>query len=203
MTLEIEYLPLEALARYERNARTHSAEQVTQLVASIQEFGFTNPVLVDGDNVLIAGHGRLAAAGELGMDQVPAIRLTGLTADQIRALRIADNQLALNASWDTELLAEELSDLERLDFDLDLLGFDDDFLTGLLGDNDQQDDDEEPEGEQAGADDEQKVSIILGPYEMSVPRRDWDRWETEVRAAVGFDKADVVAAIKERLGFKK
>lgn len=199
----IEYLPVGLLARYERNARRHSEAQVSQIVASIQEFGFTNPVLVDDQNVLIAGHGRLAAASDIGMETVPAIRLQGLSEDQIKALRIADNQLALNASWDTDLLAAELADLQGLDFDLDLLGFDDDFLAGLLDDSGQEDEEGEQDEEPAAGDDEQKVSIVLGPYEMSVSRRDWDRWETDVRAAVGFDKADVTAAIKERLGFKK
>lgn len=102
---------------------------------SIQEFGFTNPVLIDENNVLIAGHGRTVAARTMGMTEVPAIRLTGLSETQRKALRIADNQLALNAGWDEELLKIELSELQDVDFDLDLLGFDmselDDLLQGL------------------------------------------------------------------------
>lgn len=102
---------------------------------SIQEFGFTNPVLIDENNVLIAGHGRTCAARTMGMTEVPAIRLTGLSETQRKALRIADNQLALNAGWDEELLKIELSELQDVDFDLDLLGFDmselDDLLQGL------------------------------------------------------------------------
>jgi len=108
---------------YPRNAREHSETQISQIVASIREFGFTNPILVDASNVLIAGHGRLVAAQHLGMRQVPAIRLTGLTDAQIAALRIADNKLALNATWDDELLRTELSDLRAVDFDLGLTGF--------------------------------------------------------------------------------
>src|SRR5436190_21265633 len=96
---------------YQRNAREHSATQIAQIVTSIREFGFTNPILVDASNTLIAGHGRLAAAQHLGLRQVPAIRIEGLSNAQIAALRIADNKLALNATWDDELLRTELLDL--------------------------------------------------------------------------------------------
>lgn len=132
MALSIEYIALGDLKNYEKNARTHSHEQVDQLVNSINEFGFTNPVLIDENNVLIAGHGRTAAARLLGMDKVPAIRLNGLSEDQKKALRIADNQLALNAGWDLDLLAGEIQDLDIVDFNLSVLGFDDDFLKNLL-----------------------------------------------------------------------
>lgn len=120
---KIEYIAIDALKEYERNTRTHDAEQVEQLKRSITEFGFTNPVLIDENNVIIAGHGRRSAACELGMKEVPCLRLTGLTEAQIKALRIADNQLALNAGWDEEMLRIELADLKTEDFDLDLLGF--------------------------------------------------------------------------------
>lgn len=120
---KIEYIAIDALKEYERNTRTHDAEQVEQLKRSITEFGFTNPVLIDENNVIIAGHGRRSAARELGMKEVPCLRLTGLTESQVKALRIADNQLALNAGWDEEMLRVELADLKTEDFDLDLLGF--------------------------------------------------------------------------------
>jgi DNA modification methylase len=149
MNIKIEYLPINELQFYERNARTHSDGQVDQLVASIREFGFTNPVLVDENNVLIAGHGRTTAAKVMGLTEVPAIRLTGLTENQIKALRIADNQLALNAGWDLELLSAELQELETDGFDLDLVGFDDGFLDELLdggfGEDGEQDQDAEDE----------------------------------------------------------
>ncbi|EMY4872439.1 ParB N-terminal domain-containing protein [Salmonella enterica] len=119
----MEYLPLGKLLRYAKNSRTHSDEQVDQLVNSIREFGFTNPVLIDEKNELIAGHGRLAAAEILELAEVPAIRLKNLSEKQKKAYRIADNKLALNAGWDMQLLAEEVRELMDDDFDIDLLGF--------------------------------------------------------------------------------
>src|SRR6188474_3475151 len=102
--LRIESRPVTSLIPYARNARTHSDEQVAQIAASIREFGFTNPVLVDGDNGIIAGHGRVLAARKLGMTTVPVIELAGMSEAQKRAYIIADNKLALNAGWDTEML---------------------------------------------------------------------------------------------------
>tara|TARA_R110002167_G_scaffold357622_1_gene573247 strand:- start:24 stop:1199 length:1176 start_codon:yes stop_codon:yes gene_type:complete len=120
------------LTAYENNSRTHSDDQIKQIVASINEFGFTNPILINPDNGIIAGHGRLTAAIELGMDKVPCIVLDGLTEAQERAYVIADNQLALNAGWNMDILALELADLKDMAFDIDLIGFDDDFISGLL-----------------------------------------------------------------------
>lgn len=142
MALSIEYLALDKFQQYERNARTHSEEQIIQLVNSIQEFGFTNPVLIDEDGLLIAGHGRIMAAERVGMEFVPSIRLHGLTADQKKALRIADNQLALNAGWDFELLASEIESLMGSDFDIELLGFDSKFLDELFADTEEDEDDD-------------------------------------------------------------
>lgn len=129
---KIERRPISKLIPYVGNSRTHSDAQVAQIAASIKEFGWTNPILVDGDNTIIAGHGRLLAARKLGMDQVPVIVLDHLTKAQQRALVIADNQLALNAGWNMEMLKAEIADLKLDDFDIDLLGFDDKFLDGLL-----------------------------------------------------------------------
>lgn len=123
-TLAVEYITLDALHAYDKNARTHSDSQVDQLCDSIREFGFTNPVLIDENNELIAGHGRTLAAKRLGLKEVPAIRLKNLTPTQVKALRLADNQLALNAGWDYALLKAELDELSETDFDLDMLGFD-------------------------------------------------------------------------------
>jgi ParB family transcriptional regulator, chromosome partitioning protein len=128
----IEMWPLDRLVPYERNARTHSAEQVAQIAASIQEFGFTNPILVDGADGILAGHGRLAAAKDMGLAEVPVIVLDHLSAAQRRAYILADNQLALNAGWDMELLQQEVMALNLADFDLSLLGFDEDRIAGLL-----------------------------------------------------------------------
>lgn len=128
----IEQTAIEALIPYARNSRTHSEAQVAQIAASIREFGFTNPVLVDGEGGIIAGHGRVLAARKLGMETVPTIRIDYLTDAQKRAYIIADNKLALNAGWDEELLALELGELQTEGFDLELIGFDADELNDLM-----------------------------------------------------------------------
>ena len=120
------------LIPYINNSRTHSEEQITQIVSSIKEFGFTNPILIDKDNSIIAGHGRLQAVKRLGLEEVPCILISGLTKTQIKALIITDNQLALNAGWDLEKLSVEIEGLEDDKFDISLLGFDDKFLNDLL-----------------------------------------------------------------------
>jgi DNA modification methylase len=130
--MKIEQVKLEALIPYARNSRTHSDGQVAQIAASIKEFGFTNPVLIDETGSIIAGHGRVMAARKLGLADVPSIRLTHLTEAQKRAYIIADNKLALNAGWDDEMLAVELTDLKDMGFDLDLTGFSAEEIDGLL-----------------------------------------------------------------------
>ena len=124
--------PLARLAPYERNARTHSDEQVAQIAASIQEFGFTNPVLADEAGTIIAGHGRVLAARKLGLADVPVMVARGWSEAQIRAYLLADNKLALNAGWDTETLALELGDLQAMGFDLALTGFSDAEIADLM-----------------------------------------------------------------------
>jgi len=128
---DFKLVPIESLAPYEKNARTHSEEQISQIAKSISEFGFTNPILVDGEKGIIAGHGRLAAAKKLGIKDVPIIELSHLTPAQKRAYIIADNKLALNAGWDEAVLAEEIEALKLEDFDIDLLGFSDEELADL------------------------------------------------------------------------
>jgi DNA modification methylase len=130
--LAVEYRPIGELIPYARNARTHSEAQVAQIAGSIREFGFTNPVLVDGEAGIIAGHGRVLAARQLGMDRVPCIELAHLSPAQRRAYIIADNKLALNADWDPELLKLEMADLAEMQFDLSLTGFSEGELAGLL-----------------------------------------------------------------------
>jgi ParB-like chromosome segregation protein Spo0J len=122
--MKIETTPIEKLIPYARNSRTHSDQQVAQVAASIREFGFTNPVLIDSEDGIIAGHGRVMAARKLGLAEVPCIRLGHLTETQKRAYIIADNKLALNSGWDEEMLGLELADLREEDFDLGLVGFD-------------------------------------------------------------------------------
>ena len=132
--LAVVYRKTTDLIPYVNNSRTHSDEQVTQVASSIKEFGFTNPLLIDEQGGIIAGHGRLMAADKLGLEQVPTITLVGLSDAQRKAYVIADNKLALNSGWDNELLALEIEQLKGLDFDIDLLGFDKDELADLLPD---------------------------------------------------------------------
>lgn len=128
--------PVDELIPYVNNARTHSDEQVAQIAASIQEFGFNNPILVDGDNGLIAGHGRLSAAKKIGLEQVPCVVLTNLNEAQKKQFILADNQIALNSGWDFEMLQLELDALGEMGADIDLLGFDANFLDGLMDEED-------------------------------------------------------------------
>jgi ParB-like chromosome segregation protein Spo0J len=123
-TLQIITVKLDDLMPYKNNARTHTEEQIGQIVESVKEFGWTNPVLIDPKMGVIAGHARLEAAKQMGMEEVPCIVLAGLTEAQKRAYLIADNKLAMNSGWDEKLLAMEFADLKNLGFNLDLLGFD-------------------------------------------------------------------------------
>jgi len=144
---EHKVVKIDELIPYINNSRTHSDEQITQIASSIKEFGFTNPILVDEHGGIIAGHGRVAAAQKLSIEELPCVILEGLTDAQVKAYIIADNQLPLNAGWDLDKLKLELETLTELEFDLDLLGFDDDFLSGLLVDETEglTDEDEVPE----------------------------------------------------------
>jgi|688.fasta_scaffold138814_1 ParB-like chromosome segregation protein Spo0J len=130
--LKIEQIKTSMLIPYARNSRTHSEAQVAQIAGSIREFGFTNPVLIDAENGIIAGHGRIMAAQKLGLEEVPCIRLDHLTETQRKAYIIADNKLALNSGWDETMLGLELADLRELDFDLNMTGFDGDEIERLL-----------------------------------------------------------------------
>ncbi len=135
--LQIQKWSVDRLLPYARNARTHSAEQVAQIAASIAEFGWTNPILAGADGIVIAGHARLLAARKLGMTEVPVIVLDHLTESQRRALVLADNRLALNAGWDEEMLRVEMAALEEDGFNLDVVGFTDDEIADLLRDPDE------------------------------------------------------------------
>lgn len=152
-TERLEKVPISKLMPYANNARTHSKEQIKQLRASFREFGFVNPVIVDRDFGIIAGHGRVLAAKEEGLSEVPCIFADHLTEAQKKAYILADNQLALNAGWDNELLALEFSDLKDLGFDLELTGFDTNDIEKMLASNNeseaQEDDDFEVDSELA------------------------------------------------------
>lgn len=132
LSTHIERWPTEKLVPYARNARTHSEEQVAQIAASIVEFGFTNPILAGSDGVIVAGHGRLAAAQKLGLESVPVVVLDHLTPTQRRALIIADNRIAENAGWDDAMLRIELQSLQEDGFNLDITGFDADALAEIM-----------------------------------------------------------------------
>jgi DNA modification methylase len=186
-----EQIKVSDLKGYEKNARVHSAEQVQQVVNSIKEFGFTNPVLIDEENILIAGHGRTEAAKILGLEKVPAIRLNGLTDAQKKALRIADNQLALNATWDENLLAAELEEIHLENFDLDLLGFDDEFLGNLL--------DFETD-ENAAEEKEEREKVLREPKEERVKKG--DIWQLGKHRLLCGDSTDL-EQIKELLQGEK
>jgi DNA modification methylase len=146
MKQKLEYIAIGDLKPYEANSRTHSAEQVQQIARSIEEFGFTNPVLIDQDNGIIAGHGRVEAAKQISMDLVPCIRLSHLSEAQKRAYVIADNKLALNAGWDDDLLRLEIGALRDIEFDIDLLGFSAEEIDNLF-----------PEEQESGLTDEDAV----------------------------------------------
>lgn len=132
MKQQIEMLPIDELVPYAKNSRTHSPAQIKQIESSIREFGFTNPVLIDADGGIIAGHGRVMAAKNIGLSVVPCLRLSNLTDVQKRAYVIADNKLAENAGWNTEILHLELKELFDFGYDIDLLGFNRDELDALL-----------------------------------------------------------------------
>lgn len=130
--LKVVYRSTTSLIPYIGNARVHSEHQLDQIVASIREFGFVNPVLVDGKGVIIAGHGRVEAARRIGMDKVPVIELGDLSERQRKALTIADNKIALNATWNMDVLSQELSDIAEMELDLSLTGFDEQELDTIL-----------------------------------------------------------------------
>jgi len=130
--MQFKQVDVDSLKAYAQNARTHNEKQVAQIAESIKEFGFLAPCLVDKDNVLIVGHGRLMAAKTLGMKKVPTLRIEHLTPNQVKAYRIADNQLALNAGWDMDLLGLDLTELSDAEFDIDLLGFHEEEISALF-----------------------------------------------------------------------
>ncbi|HTX37481.1 MAG TPA: ParB/Srx family N-terminal domain-containing protein [Bryobacteraceae bacterium] len=141
----IELWPVDRLVPYARNARTHSPEQVAQIAASIAEFGFNAPILVDRNAGIVAGHGRLLAARKLGLKEAPVVVLDHLTETQRRAYILADNKLSENAGWDEKVLAEELAELEREGLDLHVIGFSDEELETLFAETS---DDAERQGEE-------------------------------------------------------
>jgi hypothetical protein len=188
--VQIEQRPVDRLIPYVRNARTHSEDQVAQIAASIAEFGFTNPILIGADDVIIAGHGRLLAAKLLGLTEVPVIVLDHLSDAQRRALLIADNRIAENAGWDEAMLRAELAALREDEFDLDMLGFSDadllrilDLIDGSasLGGEDADDSGSAPTGSSAS---EASTTLAerfgIPPFTVFDARKGW--WQDRKRA---------------------
>jgi hypothetical protein len=175
LKLEVTYRPIESLIPYARNSRTHSDAQVAQIAASIREFGWTNPVLIDAEGGIIAGHGRIMAGRKLGIKEAPCIVLQNLTDAKRRAYVIADNKLALNAGWDVELLKIELKDLDAEKFDLTLTGFEIGELATLF--------DEQPE-EMEIKEEQPKGSLAdrfgVPPFSVLNAREGW--WQDRKRA---------------------
>src|SRR5690606_26356416 len=150
--------PVSTLIPYARNARTHSPAQVAKIAASIREWGWTNPILIDERGTILAGHGRVLAAQLLGLEEVPCVVARGWTEPQKRAYVIADNQLAISAGWDSDLLRLELAELDGANFDLDLLGFEDELLDLLADPSD---------GEPTGA---EEADVVPEPQPTAVSR---------------------------------
>lgn len=180
-TVEIELASTQDLVPYARNARTHSDEQVAQIAASIREFGWTNPILVDGNNGIIAGHGRLLAAQKLGLDEVPVIQLEGMTETKKRAYILADNRIASNSGWDTEMLGLELDDLKD-EIDLTLAGFSTSEIDGILKD------DWKPEPQELEEDQRSVTVGVDGPPDWYTPEK-YVEMAREVLGEIDLDPA--------------
>ena len=190
--LNVEYRKVTALIPYARNPRTHSDEQVARIAASIVEYGWTSPILVDGENGVIAGHGRLAAARKLGMEDVPVIELAHLSPTQKRALILADNRIALDAGWDEELLTLEFAELADAGYDLALTGFDETEIDALLAEDVSDDEDG------AGADEGEPDAADDVPAASAVPvSRPGDVWVLGEHRLICGDATDgtVIAAL--------
>ncbi len=185
--LQIEYRPIDSLLPYARNPRTHSPAQIAKIAASIVEFGWTQPILIDGDSGIIAGHGRLAAARKLELGEVPVIELGHLSPAQKRAYLIADNRLALDAGWDDELLALELAELSEAGYDLLLTGFDDEELAQLLADLGDEDGEAPEQDEDPEADDD-----VPDPPKQPISRLG-DVWQLGPHRLICGDASDPVA----------
>lgn len=186
------------LNEYENNPNTHNDKNVSEIANSIKEFGFTNPVLIDESNMVIAGHGRLKAANKLGLEEVPCIVLSGLTDAQKRAYVIADNALAEGSAWDEELLSQEVDFLRDLDYDIDLLGLDniDIDLDGYApgGVNDGHNDNGHSDNVN-----ESDTVLVIGEYRIPIPRQNYLDWQEDIRGKVGFEKKAITDEIIKRL----
>ncbi|MEK6747488.1 MAG: ParB N-terminal domain-containing protein [Pseudomonadota bacterium] len=196
--MKVELLELKKLVPYARNPRI-TAHAVDKVAASIKEFGFRQPIVVDNEMVIIAGHVRYQAAQKLGLKKVPVHVADGLSAQQVKAYRIADNRTGEEAQWDNEMLALEIGELEAVSFDKSLLGFEvseleqlQKTIDGLLSDGIESDE-EKVVGE---AD----TRATIGAYSFEIPREEYLTWIEEIKQEVGFDKEAIVSELQRRLG---
>ena len=195
--MTIEHLATSSLIPYARNAKKHDASQVAKLAGSIREFGFNNPVLIDKDNGIIAGHGRIMAAQSLGLETVPCIRLGHLTDTQRRAYILADNRLAeIGGGWDEEMLKLELADLAASDLDVAELGFEAESLKIETDDLSITDGFSETSEQSTGLTD---VVFSFGQYRFPVERNVFLQWQENIRQGVGFSDLEVQGEIKKRM----
>jgi len=195
--MKIETLSTASLIPYARNAKKHDASQVAKLAGSIREFGFNNPVLIDKDNGIIAGHGRVLAAQSLGLETVPCIRLGHLTDTQRRAYILADNRLAeIGGGWDEEMLKLELADLAASDLDVAELGFEAESLKIETDDLSITDGFSETSEQSTGLAD---VVFSFGQYRFPVERNVFLQWQENIRQGVGFSDLEVQGEIKKRM----
>lgn len=195
--MKIETLSTASLIPYARNAKKHDASQVSKLAGSIREFGFNNPVLIDKDNGIIAGHGRVLAAQSLGLETVPCIRLGHLTDTQRRAYILADNRLAeIGGGWDEEMLKLELADLTASDLDVAELGFEAESLKIDADDISITDGFSETFEQSTGLAD---IVFSFGQYRFPVERNVFLQWQENIRQGVGFSDLEVQGEIKKRM----
>ena len=197
--LAIKYKTTEQLIPYALNSRTHSESQIAQLAASIREFGFTNPVLLDGENGILAGHGRVMAARLLKLENVPTIEISHLTPTQKKAYVIADNKLALNAGWDMDILGLEIEELKNCDFEIELLGFDESELAKSAIDYSVLDDEDVDDKIQDMADGVRKaIQIEFEPEHYSEAQELVKYWRGQ-NAYVGYMILDFLRKQKDKV----
>lgn len=194
----VESVKVAKLVPYARNAKLHSPQQVDQVAASIREFGFNNPVLIDKANGIIAGHCRVLAAQKIGLLAVPCIRLSHLTDVQRRAYILADNRLSeTGGGWDIDMLRLEVEELKGLDFAVDLTGFDDDALEAIAAEFKGNPD--AAAGDDQGEPDKANTVVVVGQYRIQIERQRYMDWLEDVRQAVGFDDPAIEKEIIRRL----
>ena len=189
--LELEYIEVDELIPYEKNQRIHSTDQISKIANSIREFGFLNPIIVDENNVVVAGHGRIEGAKLLKMLSVPCVRAENLSQAQIKAYRIADNRLQDLSEFDEELLKQELELLQdEFNFDIELMGFDLDFLI-----------EDEEEDEVVEKDDESsEIIVAVGSIKFETSEDKYKKWLNKVHKKVGKENESIEREVKARLG---